>query len=403
MSKAKISVFIDKYHPQKDGNCKISIRVTHQRKRRYFPTNLELRVNDFERIMTAKRRNEADTKIYNKILSFQNKAIQVCEAIPVFTFDIFEDMYLSNKEASDGIRFGFEKYIKELKAEKRIGTADSFQSAINSIESFKIGLKFADITPALLTKYENKMLEAGNSETTVGIYLRSLRTIFNRATIDKSLYPFGEGKNKYSIPVGRNIKKALSLAEIAKIFNYDAPVNSKKEMARDYWIFIYLCNGINVKDFCLLKHKNIEGNILKYERAKTKRTKSESGVITVSIKKQAKAIIEKWGQPSANPEDYLFPHFDSGMSAETERKVKQQLTKTINKYMKQIANELEINKHVTTYFARHSFATVLRNSGASMEFISEALGHSSMSTTKSYLAGFEQETIHKTTDVLTQF
>ena len=91
------------------------------------------------------------------------------------------------------------------------------------------------------------------------------------------------------------------------------------------------------------------------------------------------------------------------MTAERERQVIQQLTKTINKFMKRIAKNLEINKEVTTYFARHSFATVLRNSGASMEFISEALGHSDMKTTKSYLAGFEQETIHKTTDALTAF
>ena len=84
------------------------------------------------------------------------------------------------------------------------------------------------------------------------------------------------------------------------------------------------------------------------------------------------------------------------MTAETERKVIQQLTKTVNKYMKRIAEKLELTKDVTTYFARHSFATVLRNSGASTEFISEALGHSSMKTTQSYLAGFEQETIHKT-------
>jgi site-specific recombinase XerD len=91
------------------------------------------------------------------------------------------------------------------------------------------------------------------------------------------------------------------------------------------------------------------------------------------------------------------------MTAEREREVYQQVTKTINKYMKLIAAELKINKEVTTYFARHSFATVLRNSGASMEFISEALGHSDMKTTKNYLAGFEQATIHKTTDALTAF
>ena len=71
--------------------------------------------------------------------------------------------------------------------------------------------------------------------------------------------------------------------------------------------------------------------------------------------------------------------------------------------MKEIAAELGISKSVTTYFARHSFATVLKNSGASMEFISEALAHSSQQTTKNYLAGFEQEAIHKTTDALLNF
>ena len=76
--------------------------------------------------------------------------------------------------------------------------------------------------------------------------------------------------------------------------------------------------------------------------------------------------------------------------AETERKTIQQLTKTINKYMKRIAGDLKIRSGVTTYFARHSFATGLKNSGASVEFISEALGHSDIKTTKNYLAGFEQ-------------
>jgi site-specific recombinase XerD len=75
----------------------------------------------------------------------------------------------------------------------------------------------------------------------------------------------------------------------------------------------------------------------------------------------------------------------------------------INEHMKKIAVELEINKPITTYYARHSFATILKNSGVSTEFISEALGHSSLQTTKNYLAGFEEDAIKKTTDVLTSF
>lgn len=406
MKTATISAFIDRWHPQKDGKCSISIRVTNQRRKKYYPTGESMFKKDFERVMTAKRRNEADRTIYNTIHAFEDKAIKAIETIEkhsVFTFDKFEDIYLENREASDTINFGFDKYIKELKEEKRIGTAVSYEVAKASLEKFRKGLKFADITNALLVKYENWMLEKEKSLTTVGIYLRSLRAIFNRAKVDKSLYPFGEGRGKYSIPTGNNIKKALTLAEIAKIFHYKPQPNTNEELARDYWIFIYLCNGLNVKDLCLLKRKNIDGGTLKYERAKTKRSKKERDEIIVSLKPEAKAIIKKWGLPSLSPESYVFPHLQKGMTAERERQIIQQLTKTINKFMKRIAKDLEINKEVTTYFARHSFATVLKRSGASMEFISEALGHSDMKTTRSYLDGFEEETIHETTNALTAF
>jgi integrase len=119
-------------------------------------------------------------------------------------------------------------------------------------------------------------------------------------------------------------------------------------MAKDYWIFIYLCNGLNVKDLCLLKWKNIDGDWLRYERAKTSRTKKDGKLISVSLKPEAKAIISRWGLPSLSPDSYLFPHLSKGMTP-------------------------------------------------------EALGHSGTKTTQNYLAGFEQEAIHKATEALTAF
>ncbi len=91
------------------------------------------------------------------------------------------------------------------------------------------------------------------------------------------------------------------------------------------------------------------------------------------------------------------------MTLEKQRDDIKLLTHLINEHMKQIAVELGIQKPITTYYARHSFATILKNSGVSTEFISEALGRKSLQTTKNYLAGFEQDAIRKTTDVLTSF
>ncbi len=319
----------------------------------------------------------------------------------VFTFDAFEQMYLEQRNTQNSVSFAFDKYIEQLKLEKRLGTAVSYECAKNSIESFKKNLTFAETTPTILKKYENWMLENNKSVTTIGIYLRSLRAIYNLQNIDKSLYPFGGAKNKYSIPTSRNIKKALTVEEIAKIYNYEATPHTNEEMARDYWLFLYLCNGMNVKDFCLLKWENIDGQMLTYYRAKTKRSSSEPKIITIALKSETWDIIKKWGQPSLLNDAYIFPHLNPEMTAEKERASYQQLTKIINKYMKQIVSGLGINKNVTTYYARHSFATVLKRSGTTIEMISELLGHSSVDVTESYLDSFEKEQIQKETDVLT--
>jgi integrase len=329
-----------------------------------------------------------------------DKAKQVINDLKVFTFDSFENAYFENRNIADSVSFAFDKYINALKSEDRISTAESYKNAKRSFESFKKDLTFAEITPSLLKEYQKWMIAKGKSITTVGIYLRSLRTIYNQQGIDLSVYPFGEKNGKYSIPTGRNIKKALTIEDVAKIYQHSVPENTTKEMARDYWMFLYLSNGMNVKDFCLLKWANIDGDMLTYIREKTKR-KNEATHIKVALKPETLKIIKKWGQRSIDKNAYIFPHLNKKMTDEQQYKVVKQLTKSINKYMKQIAQELDINKEITTYYARHSFATVLKRSGATTEMISELLGHSSVIVTKNYLDSFEDDKIKEQTNALT--
>ncbi len=402
MNITRVTPFIDKYHPKNDNERMVSIRVTFQRVKKYYRTSLRLKPSYFEKIMTSKRKTEAENKIYNQILSYHDKAVKIADDLPIFTFSKFKEKYYEHRNTTDSVFFAFDEYIHELKEEGRIGTAVSYQTAKASLHGFTKDLKFADVTTAFLKKYEAWMLNNKKTTTTVGIYLRNLRAIFNRANIDKSLSPFGAGQQKYLIPKGNNFKKALPSDAIKRIYNYKPEPKSLSDMAKDYWIFIYLCGGINVKDLCLLQNKNIDDNVLRYERAKTKLSKNNGEKINVSLKPQAIEIIKKWGQPSINLETYIFPHLQKGMTAENERKIIQQLTKKINKYMGRITVELGLPK-VTTYHARHSFATVLRNSEVKMELISKALGHTSMKTTESYLAEYPMKMLHDATDSLLDF
>ena len=400
--KAEASVYLDDIRPKKNGKCSVKIRVTFLGKRKYFPTGIELEPEDFQKVMYAERRTSEQKETHIKINERLTKANNVLSDLKVFTFSSFEESYLEHRNTQNSVSFAFDKYIEQLTKEDRVGTAVSYECAKNSLEKFSPNLIFAEVTPALLKKYERNMLLQGKSISTVGIYLRSLRAIYNDQDIAKSLYPFGSKKSKkYSIPTSRNIKKALTVQEIAKIYNYAAPSGSTKEMAKDYWLFLYLCNGMNVKDFCLLKWSNIDGQMLNYNRAKTQRSNQESRLISVALKTETMGIIKKWGQPSISKNAYIFPHLKPKMGAEGERAIYQQLTKTINKYMKRISSELNLDKEVTTYFARHSFATVMKRSGAKIEMISELLGHSSVDVTENYLDSFEKEHIQQATEALT--
>jgi integrase len=262
------------------------------------------------------------------------------------------------------------------------------------------------VTVDFLNSYEKFMISSGKSMTTISMYVRALRALFNDA-IDKGvipadLYPFG--KRRYQVPAGRNVKKALTLPEIGKIFHYQADETNKEAWARDLWLFSYLCSGINVKDMARLRYKHIDGDHIHFIRSKTERTSRRSlKPITVILTPEAKAIIDKWGIKPATPNSYVFDILPEEVTPQRELALVRQATKTINKYIARIAAAVGIDKKVSTYFARHSFATVLKRSGASIAFISEALGHSNMKTTQAYLDAFSDETKREFTKALTSF
>ncbi len=400
---ATTAIFFDKHHPKGDGKCSVYIRVTFDRKRVYYKTGISLTQADFNKVMGDKPRNEFK-ECALRLQAFENKAADIIKDMPVFSFPAFEKQYNTNKGTRGTLDGAFSSYIDQLKERGQIGTVVTYECAQKSFNGFQAGLKFADVTPELLAKYEKWMLAKGKSITTVGIYLRSLRTLFNNAIADglitKDFYPFG--KRKYEIPTAVNVKKALTLKEIAAIYHYQ-PDQQHIEKAKDLWLFLYLCNGMNVKDMCLLKYGNIKGDVIEFERAKTARTKRKVEPIRVAMTEDVKRIIKKWANKRKDDNTYLFPILAPRLSAERERQLIQQATHVINDNMKEVAKALEITADLTTYAARHSFATILQRSGVSTGFISEALGHSSVKTTQNYLAGFEDDSKKEIAKLLTSF
>lgn len=147
----------------------------------------------------------------------------------------------------------------------------------------------------------------------------------------------------------------------------------------------------------------MDGNVILFVREKTKRTKKEVEQIKVVIQPEMMEIMRRWGNDNKGKDAYIFPHLQKGLSPVQLKKQVDLLGSLINNNMKSVAKEVGIKKPVRTYEARHSFATILKNSGAPVAMISQALGHSSMATTQAYLASFETDQLKEATFALTNF
>jgi len=407
MSNASATIFLDTRRALKDGSFPVKLSVYYLGKKRHYKTPFKLVDEDYKKIQGSNLKDQGLKNTRNRIYKWLGEQEAIIKQLERFDFDVFEAEFtkdvrkIKTKFSLEQVQPFFENYVSKLRAQERIKTAESYQSALNSLLQYRRYLKFQDITPDFLSAYEIWMLAKKKSKTTVGVYLRSLRTIYNlamqRGIVNYAQYPF----KQYTIPAPRKSKRAFKDEQIKTLFNAKMD-DAAYARALDIWRFSFLCNGINLKDIALLKWENISGDYMEFFRKKTENTKRDNVLpIRVHLNKHAHAIIKRWGSVSGDADQYLFPILEPGLSVhEIENRIAN-LTRTTNKYLKRIGEQLGIPVKLTTYTARHSFATKLKNSEkVSLSFIMESLGHSSIKTTMDYLSGFEDDSIRKNHEVL---
>lgn len=415
----KVSLYQDTRRKKENGTYPIRIRVydTSTRKARLYTTDFDLTEKDFNRIFfpeIGQRLRSEEKEIQLDLIAIETEYKEKALNLENFNFDTFEKLFEIKRGDLINVFWHYETLIQELKESNRFGTASSYETSMKSLKSFlkdKKGkeimtLNFQDITVKFLEKYEAWMTEKENKTlTTVGIYLRALRVIFNKAleskTIDKEIYPFGI--RKYEIPASTNTKKAFDSDQLQKLFQA-VPKIEEQQKAKDFWFFSFVCNGMNIKDIVYLKWKNINDGQIEFVREKTKRTKkAKQTTIQVPLTEFAKTFIETYGNKEQSKNSYVFSIINDGMTEEEKDQKKKTFTRFINQHLKNLAKDNGLNGDISTYWARHSFATMAIRKKASLEFVSEALGHSDLKTTKNYFAGFEDKTKKDILEDITDF
>lgn len=397
-----VSSVLDIRRAKKNGLYPVKIQVTYKRIQKYYATGKELLPEDWEKL--PKARNSKLLEIRQDISgSFDliKKQIQELTDKGAFSFETLNQRL--GRGCGDTLNAVFQHRIDFLKSEQRIGNMLWYSNVIKSVERFAPGhIQLENVTVHWLQRYEKFLLAEKKSPVTISMHLRAIRAILNEARKNGSLkdtqYPFGKGKFEIQESEGRKI--ALNIKQIEQIVNY-SDGNQLTTYYRDLWFFIYLCNGINVADLIKLKYSNIVDGEICFVRQKTEHTTKKRKEIRAIITEEMYTILHRWGN-TASENNYLFP-FLNGKENAMELKVKtQNLTRRINWHMNIIGKALGIGK-ISTYTARHSFATILKRRGANIIYISESLGHNDLKTTACYLAGFEKEEREKNAYLLTDF
>lgn len=219
--KVNINVVPDLRRQKDQERFPLKLRLTHKGLRKYYGTGYDASTEEWN-ILNAVNVKGNLRKIKNALIAIENNAHTCCDQIIPFSFQKFETEFFKEKIEGPDLKRMFFKYIEKLKRNEQVTTAISYESSYKALIKFHPGLNFKDVTVEFLQDFEKSILAKGRSVTTVGFYLRALRTILNLAkedgTIQPHEYPFG--KRKYVMPTSRNIKKALTLDEIKQVFDF---------------------------------------------------------------------------------------------------------------------------------------------------------------------------------------
>lgn len=409
-----ITIYLDQRIKRKSDTYIVKLRVlsTSLNRTEMYSTHIKLTPKDFE-LCKAKNPKGEYFNIALELNKLKSKAILVAKEIVPFSFEKFSKAFSNEPTNKVDVFDCFKLAIAENKSLGRLGNADNYQNSLNSLKKFIESqsnkkdqkLLFSEITTEWLQRYEEFMKGKGKSTTTISMYVRALRAIFNNAIskgdINSKIYPFGKEKTKYKVSSVKKVKKTLKQEELKKLFE---AIGSEEQLrAKDFFFFSYNCSGMNFKDIANLTYGQIDGNRLKFFRKKTENTTSEQTEISVYLTPFAHDVIKQYGNENKGANTLIFNIITKEMSAEEKQKAIKNFTRSVNQGLKKLAKKINIDSNISTYYARHSFSTNAIRSGASMELVSEQLGHADLKTTQNYFSGFEDDSIEDLTKKLMAF
>jgi site-specific recombinase XerD len=283
-----------------------------------------------------------------------------------------------------------DRKLKEGKA----STAQWYKESNSAFVKFNKGLdvKLYNLNVTFLKEFELEQKAKGNSNNAISSYMRAVRAIYNSAIKEDKYIPIKNPFHHYKIPTTRRTKKkALTKEKIIAIRNLKYEQGSSLWHTHNYFMCMFNCRGMNLIDLAKLRIKDVSGDRIFYGRSKT------GDSLSVKITEEF-ANIMKFYTKGKKENDFIFPIGYDGAIENFKKYTSDR--RLINKLLKIIAVDAGLEEKITSYYIRHSWATIAKNMGISTEVISEGLGHHSLKTTEIYLRSFSNSVLDDANDLV---
>ena len=398
-----VKLMLNKSRILNNGSYPLVFQVIHNRRKKLLYTGYRMKEEVFDesegKIMNGVGSTFTATEVVkmNRELRKMRNQIDIRIRQLERTREEFavEDILTQNAFGTGKPQFYLLRYINaqiERKQElKKVGMAAAYKSTRSSLAKFigRPDVRMSEVDLAFVRRYEDFLYSNGASGNTVSYYLRNLRSLYNQAVTDgyhpRGEYPFAKAQTRPA----KTVKRALSRTDMQNLADLNLENEPELEFTRDLYLFSFYAQGMAFVDIVLLKKADICNGVLTYSRHKSKQ------LIRIAVTPQMQGVIDKYNTEN----EYLFPII-SGEYASGYQKYRLALGR-INRHLKKIAVVADIKVPLTTYTARHTWATLARDYGAPISVISAGLGHTSEEMTRVYLKDFDVSMLNQVNSIVT--
>ena len=370
--------------------------LIHQRRQRWISTAYHVfpgEWNDKKSAIIVSNRNnrQAHLQLIQSQIDWEMKQMQRvirhkdAEGIPYTIDDIARE--IQQRPQSQSVFAFFRLQIDKKELMQCFGTKSNYVSAANRFMEFRHheDLTFSQMTSEMMEMYQAWLFNRGIGQNTVSFYLRTLRTLYNKA-VETGHAPAKDIFAHVQTANVRTAKRAISVKDIRKIENLDLPTGSSLDKARDLFLLSFYLRGMAFVDMAFLKKTDLKCGLVNYNRRKTHQN------LNIEWMKPMQAIIDKYAEQTKDS-PYLLPILTGTESSPytAYRKVEH----NTNYNLKKIGEMIGLKIPLTTYVARHTWASVALHMNIPIATISQGMGHNSYKTTQIYLQSLDVATINE--------